>query len=234
MTQSSPMPVSDTQRMVLSAAAQRADGNVLPLPGSLRGPNARRVVAALLRRGLIAETVTRSWTKASAKHNTFWRNDEDGRATLLHITPAGLAAVGSAGGAKAAAPQGSGAAHEESQCPHCNGAGRRLHLAGTELAHTTRCHICDPEPEPPASQEAVATPAPPPRRQRDGTKQAALIAMLQAPEGASVAEIAAALGWQRHTVRAALSHGLKRRLGLGVASHRDETRGRVYRLQAEG
>lgn len=187
MTQIAPMTLSDTQRVVLSAAAQRADRNVLPLPGSLRGPNARRVVAALLRRGLIAETVTRSWTRASARHNTFWRNDEDGRATLLHITPAGLAAMGSAGEAETAAPQGSGAA-----------------------------------------------PLPPPRRQRYGTKQAALIAMLQAPEGASVAEIAAALGWQRHTVRAALSHGLKRRLGLGVASHRDETRGRVYRLQAEG
>ena len=29
--------LSDTQSIILSAAAQRADGNVLPLPGSLRG-----------------------------------------------------------------------------------------------------------------------------------------------------------------------------------------------------
>ena len=29
--------LSDTQVIILSAAAQHADGNVLPLPGSLRG-----------------------------------------------------------------------------------------------------------------------------------------------------------------------------------------------------
>ena len=44
--------LSDTQSIILSAAAQRADGNVLPLPGSLRGGAATKVVAALLSRGL--------------------------------------------------------------------------------------------------------------------------------------------------------------------------------------
>ena len=40
--------LSDTQLTILSAAAQRPDGNVLPLPGSLRGGAANKVVAALL------------------------------------------------------------------------------------------------------------------------------------------------------------------------------------------
>jgi hypothetical protein len=86
--------LSDTQLVILSAAAQREDRNVLPLPGSLRGGAAAKVVGALLKRGLIAETVTDSQTKRDAALNRIWRNDEDGRAILLHITDAGLAAIG--------------------------------------------------------------------------------------------------------------------------------------------
>jgi len=85
--------LSDTQLVILSAAAQREDSNVLPLPGSLRGGAATKVVGALLSRGLIAETVTESHTKADAALNRIWRNAEDGRAVLLHITDAGLAAI---------------------------------------------------------------------------------------------------------------------------------------------
>ena len=85
---------SDTQLVILSAAAQREDRNVLPLPGSLRGGAAAKVVGALLKRGLIAETMTDNQTKADAALNRIWRNDEDGRAILLHITDTGLAAIG--------------------------------------------------------------------------------------------------------------------------------------------
>ena len=86
--------LSDTQLVILSAAAQREDRNVLPLPGSLRGGAAAKVVGALLKRGLIAETMTDNQTKADAALNRIWRNDEDGRAILLHVTDAGLAAIG--------------------------------------------------------------------------------------------------------------------------------------------
>jgi len=86
--------LSDTQLVILSAAAQREDRNVLPLSGSLRGGAAAKVVGALLSRGLIAETTADSRTKADAALNRIWRNDADGRAILLHITDAGLAAIG--------------------------------------------------------------------------------------------------------------------------------------------
>ena len=86
--------LSDTQLVILSAAAQRDDRNVLPLPGSLRGGAAQKVIGALMKRGLIAETVTDSRTKADPALNRIWRNDEDGCAILLHITEAGLAAIG--------------------------------------------------------------------------------------------------------------------------------------------
>ena len=86
--------LSDTQVIILSAAAQRADGNLLPLPGSLRGGAATKVVGALLARGLAREDVIEALTRADSPLNTVWRNEADGRAVLLRITPAGLEAIG--------------------------------------------------------------------------------------------------------------------------------------------
>lgn len=85
--------LSDTQTVILSAAAQREDRNALPLPGSLRGGAAAKVMGALLSRGLITETTTDSQMKADAALDRIWRNDESGRAVFLHITDAGLAAI---------------------------------------------------------------------------------------------------------------------------------------------
>ena len=61
------------------------------------------------------------------------------------------------------------------------------------------------------------------------SKQAAVIAMLHGPEGATVEEVASAMGWQRHTVRGLFSGTLKKKLGLELASAKEE-RGRVYRV----
>ena len=47
--------LSDTQAIILATASQRTDGNVLPLPGSLRGGAQAKVIGALLSRGLIAD-----------------------------------------------------------------------------------------------------------------------------------------------------------------------------------
>ena len=46
------LPPSDLPRLVLPAASQRPDGNLLPLLASLRGGAAAKVVTALLARAL--------------------------------------------------------------------------------------------------------------------------------------------------------------------------------------
>ena len=56
--------------------------------------------------------------------------------------------------------------------------------------------------------------------------------MLQRPEGATIAEVVEATGWQPHTVRGALAGALKKRLGLTIGSEKVEGRGRVYRIEA--
>ena len=65
---------------------------------------------------------------------------------------------------------------------------------------------------------------------RAGTKQAMLITLLRAPDGATMDEIVAATGWLAHTARGAMSGALGKKLGLVVTSEKDAARGRVYRL----
>ncbi|MDG4601431.1 MAG: DUF3489 domain-containing protein [Defluviicoccus sp.] len=96
--------------------------------------------------------------------------------------------------------------------------------------------VADHIPEP-ASDE------PRPRRQREGTKQARMIAMLKRPEGATVEQLAEALKWARHTVRGAMAGALKKKLGLTITTERvrcvgpnhEGARGSytVYRLLAD-
>lgn len=79
------------------------------------------------------------------------------------------------------------------------------------------------------TKSAPAAPAPvavPPGE----TKQALLIALLSRTQGASIAELAGATGWQNHSVRGAISFALKKKLSLTITSMPDHSRGRVYRI----
>ena len=70
-----------------------------------------------------------------------------------------------------------------------------------------------------------------PMRSDRRSRASEVIAMLRRPEGATVDEVATAMGWQRHTVRGLFSGTLKKKLGLTLASAQEE-RGRVYRIPA--
>jgi len=76
--------------------------------------------------------------------------------------------------------------------------------------------------------ETEATPRA--RTPREGTKQVKLIAMLRAPDGATIEEIMVALDWASHTIRGAMAGALTKKLGLEVTSEKVEGRGRVYKL----
>ncbi|MGD0277039.1 MAG: DUF3489 domain-containing protein [Syntrophales bacterium] len=66
---------------------------------------------------------------------------------------------------------------------------------------------------------------------RGESKQATLIKLLERPSGATIDEMAKVTSWQRHSVRGVMSGVLKKRLGLSIASEKEE-RGRVYRIAA--
>ena len=82
--------------------------------------------------------------------------------------------------------------------------------------------------EPPA--KAPATSKPKERKTREGTKQALMIDLLRQPNGATLAEIVEATGWQSHTVRGAMAGALKKKLGLTITSEKGDARGRIYKI----
>lgn len=129
-----------------------------------------------------------------------WRETGDGHGTTLIATEAGLAAIGIE--------------------PVVANTMTNLRKAKLELVS--------------AQKDAPETPADPatpkPIAIRASTKQAAIIALLQRPEGATVAEMVEATSWQSHTVRGSISGALKKRLGLPITAEKIEGRGKVYKL----
>jgi hypothetical protein len=71
-----------------------------------------------------------------------------------------------------------------------------------------------------------------PARTRADSKQALVIGLLQRPEGATIAQIMDATGWQQHTVRGTLAGTLKKRLGLTITSAKEAGGQRVYRIES--
>ncbi len=72
-----------------------------------------------------------------------------------------------------------------------------------------------------------------PRTHRDGSKEAQVIAMLRRPEGATIAQIMGATGWQSHTVRGLFSGALKKRHGLTITSDKPQGAERTYRIDSQ-
>jgi hypothetical protein len=80
------MPLTDTQLVLLSAAAQHMEHLVTP-PTALKGRADQNALTSLIRRGLVEERLV----FAQQPH---WRTDEAGQLIGLRITSAGLAALG--------------------------------------------------------------------------------------------------------------------------------------------
>lgn len=81
--------LTDTQRVILSAASQRTDRLALPLPRSIKGGAALKVITPLIQKGLIEEVA------ANRKlGDPVWRDTGEGRSVTLIITDAGLDAMG--------------------------------------------------------------------------------------------------------------------------------------------
>ena len=105
---------------------------------------------------------------------------------------------------------------------------------GADQASSTRVTTNDATPTDDAptdrpkrkGRKPAAEKADKPPRENKGE---AMLAMLQRPEGATVAEIAEAFGWLPHTTRAAISTKV-RKAGLSITSEKIGGRGRIYRV----
>jgi DNA-binding MarR family transcriptional regulator len=201
--------LTDTQLVILSAAGQRDNGTVLPLPKSLKlqGAAVTRVLKSLLKNGLLEEQPAGNTAVA-------WRDSKDGQRLTLVITDAGRQAIGLAADQQNAPPP-------ESIAPR----GSKRSADGGRKASKSKGTAA------PGSKEKRT---PSPVALRAGTKLALLLDLLQRKGGATIAEVTKATGWQAHSVRGAISGALKKKLGLAVASDKVEGRGRVYRIAAKG
>jgi len=188
--------LSDTQAVILSAASQRADLSVLPLPETLKlaGGALTKVMESLRNRGLIRVVQTEP--------------------KRVVITSEGMAAIGVAEDEANTAPTpADGTAGEiPAETPGAEG---QPELTGSDTAVKPAKRKAKAKAAKPGTAAPADKPTP-----RAGTKQALLIELLKRPEGATVEQIAAATGWQHHTIRGAISGALKKKLGLTVAAIR--------------
>ncbi len=81
--------LTDTQLIVLNAAAQRSTLLALPLPPRLKGVAARKVIHPLIEKGLLEEV-----DADRRVGEPVWRETGDGHGVTLAITPAALSALG--------------------------------------------------------------------------------------------------------------------------------------------
>ena len=256
------MKLSDTQRVILSAAAQHEMG-LARAPKTLPAAARNAVFRSLIKNNLLTEI------NAPREHvGLGWRQDEDGTWIVARITDEGLRAIGidpNAGDAREEDEQGAEAIARR------NAERRAAAEAAASVADTAPTGGEDaterdapaedaepaqaaPMPAPRASlrdaaaavlaawdaspaQDATDNPIsraiealraalpgkPPraacehgaPRKPREGTKQEQVLALLRREEGATIAQICEATGWQQHTVRGFFA-GLKKRQGIEV------------------
>ncbi len=200
--------LTDTQLVILSAAAQRDGGAALPLPKSvkLQGGPVNHVLKSLLNKGLLSG-------QPAGHEGAAWRESKDGERLMLAITAAGRAAIG---------------AEEDAQIkpqptPPTAATTKRSRDHGRSAAGSKRSTGSKAKPKATVSRSST----------RSGTKQALLVDLLRRKQGASITEVVKATGWQPHSVRGAISGTVKKKLGLAVSSGKVEGRGRVYRIAAK-
>ncbi len=254
--------LSDTQRVILSAAAQHEMG-LARAPKTLPAAARNAVFRSLIKTNLLTEI------NAPREHvGLGWRQDDDGTWIVARITDEGLRAIGidpnegdareedeqsaeaiarrnavrraaaeataqdaptAPTGAGEAAPQGEDAlAPEPAQGAPTPAPRANLRDAASAVLAAWDASPAQDATDNPISRAIEALRAalagkPPraarepgaPRKPREGTKQEQVLALLRRGQGATIAQICEATGWQGHTVRGFFA-GLKKRQGIEV------------------
>jgi hypothetical protein len=82
----------------------------------------------------------------------------------------------------------------------------------------------------PAQAPAGAAAFSAPVAQAKESRQDMLVRLLRQPDGATIADMVEATGWQPHSIRGALSGVIGKKLGLKVTSEKLPDGGRIYRI----
>ncbi len=207
--------LSDMQLVALSAACQRED-RTIAIPEALEDEAIAEFATSLIDLSLAEET-------PAGRGQPVWRQDEgSGQPITLRITDQTLTVLGvdeknaesDMSDIEVDGPPGkplaaSNGGRDLTGSPEGSGGARMAAAAGAALAQSRRGGPSQP---------------------RAGSKQGQLITMLSRDEGASIVEIATALGWLPHTTRAALT-GLRHK-GYELGREINDERGSIYRITA--
>jgi DNA-binding MarR family transcriptional regulator len=194
--------LTDTQLMMLSAAAQRNDRYLVAAP-NLKIAAAQKIAGKLIDAGLVREIRA----KAGAP---IWRRDDDaGLSYALRLTAAGANAI---------------AIDEGSEPGPVDDDGVRENVA---LARSSSEEHSAPDPSSVGGNGTAPQRSSSPR---GGTKLAQVVELLQQNRGATIAELIVVTGWLPHTTRAALT-GLRKRGFVTAIDRSDKERGSIYRVE---
>ena len=213
--------LTDTQLVILTAAAGRDGQHLLPVPETIRarGNALTRSLQALIDRGLAKEVRV-------GRDQPEWRTDGDGRRIGLKITKAGMAAIGVGQGDRDRNDDQTGEEHNPTEqsdpavrptrsTKRSNGSAKtsRINDAANGIASVA------------TNGTANATASP-----RSGTKAATAIGLLKRSDGASIDDLMAVCGWQAHSVRGFLSGTVKKKMGLRLIAEAAADGPRRYRI----
>jgi hypothetical protein len=205
--------LTETQRLLLSAAAERND-RCLTMQGTLKGGAAQKVAAKLIAAGLIKEIVAKLGLPS-------WRRDkETGRAYALRATASGVKAI-----AGANAPSGDKTSEVDNTAPPRKPAAES---AKGRPALKVQAGIAKAPGRETTTDILVEVSAP-----RGGTKIAQVVDLLNRAAGATIEELTASTDWLPHTARAAIT-GLRKRGYAIFIDRSDQTRGSTYRICGNG
>lgn len=235
----STITLTTTQNAVLAHAIHHTEGRIDWFPDNIKGGARQKVLQGLFNRALITPHGS-NWFVAAEGYDALGC----ARPTACNIAPDPEldAAVAQAEGLWAqgvdtneSAPEdqsesGDIAIKTETQVDeHDNAPGCNDCLAGTDVP-ATEINATQGQPLPASSP--VDQPITKAIRTREHSKQATIIGMLQRAEGATIAQICEATGWQPHTVRGTFAGAFKKKLGLTITSDKTQDGVRTYRAVA--
>jgi hypothetical protein len=117
---------------------------------------------------------------------------------------------------------GTATAEERKATKKARAGARGAHVAPAKAKSAKKAKATKKTPK--AAKEAGAA--------KEGSKTAKIIDLLKRPDGATLAEVMKAAGWQAHSVRGFISGTLTKKMGLTDLSTKGETGERSYSIKA--